>query len=175
MKLRHYAPVAVLRNVYFGIVYSYLKYGVTTWGNAASKYTAKIQVQQNYLIRILSKNPLFKKKLLPIYSHLNLLKFNNIFNLEVLKFIFKFRSNILPACFDKYFRQAAQAHDHSTRFSSNTNWAPIYCSKSITQRSIRYVGCNLWNDLPNDVKNNSQISLNVFVKAIKQLLCDNQC
>ena len=30
MKLRHYAPVAVLRNVYFGIVYSYLKYGVTT-------------------------------------------------------------------------------------------------------------------------------------------------
>ena len=36
MKLRHYAPEAVLRNVYFGIVYSYLKYGVTTWGNAAS-------------------------------------------------------------------------------------------------------------------------------------------
>ena len=42
MKLRHYAPVAVLRNVYFGIVYSYLKHGVATWDNAASKYTAKI-------------------------------------------------------------------------------------------------------------------------------------
>ena len=52
---------AHVRNVYFGIVYSYLKYGVTTWGNAASKYTAKIQVQQNYLIRVLSKTPLLKK------------------------------------------------------------------------------------------------------------------
>ena len=36
MKLRHYVPVAVLRNVYFGIGHSYLPYGVTSWGNAAS-------------------------------------------------------------------------------------------------------------------------------------------
>ena len=47
MKLRHYVPVAALRNVYFGIVYSYMQYGVTSWGNAASKYTT-IQIQQNY-------------------------------------------------------------------------------------------------------------------------------
>ena len=90
MKLRHYVPVAALRNIYFGIVYSYLQYGVTSWGNAASKYTTRIQIQQNYIVKILTKTPFFRKKLLPIYSNLNLLKFNNIFNLEVLKFVFKF-------------------------------------------------------------------------------------
>ena len=36
MKLKHYVPVAALRNVNFGIVYSYLQYGVMSWGNAAS-------------------------------------------------------------------------------------------------------------------------------------------
>ena len=40
-KLRHSVPVTVLRNVYFGILHSYLQYGVTSWGNAASKYTKK--------------------------------------------------------------------------------------------------------------------------------------
>ena len=71
MKLRHYVPVAALRNTYFGIVYSYLQYGVTSWGNAASKYTTRIQIQQNYIVKILTKTPFFRKKLLPIYSNLN--------------------------------------------------------------------------------------------------------
>ena len=108
MKLRHNVPVAALRNVYFGIVYSYLQYGVSSWGNATFKYTTRIQIQQNFIVKILTKTPFFRQKLLPIYSYLNLLKFNNIFNLEVLKFVFKFRSE------NKYFRQAAQIHDHST-------------------------------------------------------------
>ena len=175
MKLRHYVPVAALRNIYFGIVYSYLQYGVTSWGNAASKYTTRIQIQQNYIVKILTKTPFFRKKLLPIYSNLNLLKFNNVFNLEVLKFVFKFRSKTLPSCFNEYFRQAAQIHDHSTRFSSEKNLVSMRCSKSLTQRSIRYTGCNIWNNLPPDIKGNSQISYNVFVKKIKQVLRDKQC
>ena len=121
MKLRHYVPGAALRNIYFGIVYSYLLYGVTSCGNTASKHTTRIQIQQNYIVKILTKTSFFRKKLLPIYSYLKLLKFNNICNLEVLKFIFKFRSKTLPSCFNEYFRQAAQIHDHSTRFSSDGN------------------------------------------------------
>ena len=110
MKLRHYVPVAALRNIYFGIAYSYLQYGVTAWGNAASKYT-RIQLQQNYIVKILTKTPFCRKKILPIYSYLNLLKFN-ILNFEVLKFVFKFLSQSLLFCFKEYFRQAAQIHDH---------------------------------------------------------------
>ena len=77
MKLRHYVPAAALRNVYFGIVCSYLQYGVTSWGNAGSKYTTRIQIQQNYVVKILTKTLFFRKKLLPIYSYLNSLKCNN--------------------------------------------------------------------------------------------------
>ena len=65
-KLRRYVPVTVLRNVNFGIAHSYLQYGVTSWGNAASKYTKKIQVHQIYIIKIIAKTFFFKTKLLPI-------------------------------------------------------------------------------------------------------------
>ena len=93
-KLRHYVQVTVLRNVYFDIVHSYLQYGVTSWSNAASKCTKKIQAHQNYIIKIITKTSSFKTKLLPIYSDLKLLKLNNIFNLEVLKIVFKFQVSL---------------------------------------------------------------------------------
>ena len=105
-KLRHYVPVTIVRNVYFGIVHSYLQYGVTSWGNAASKHIQKNQVQQNYIIKIITKPSFFKTKLLPIYSNLNLLKHTNIFNLEVLELVFKLQTTLLPKCFDNYFRRA---------------------------------------------------------------------
>ena len=79
----------------------------------------------------------------------------------------KYRSKILPPCCNEYFRQAAQVHDYSTGFSSDGNWVSMHCSKALTQRSIRYVGCNIWNNLETDTKGNSQISFNVFVKKLK--------
>jgi len=66
------------------------------------------------------------------------MKFNDIFNLEVLKFAFKFRAKIFPSCFHDYFLQAEQTHSYSTRFTTDENWPLMRCNKQITQRSIRY-------------------------------------
>ena len=51
----------------------------------------KIQIHHNYIIVIITKTSFFKTKLLIIYSDLNLLRHNNILDLEVLKFVFKFQ------------------------------------------------------------------------------------
>ena len=37
------------------------------------------------------------------------------------------------------------------------------------------IGSNIWNNLPTDIKGNSQISYNVFVRKIKLVLRDKQC
>jgi len=50
-KLWHHVPPALLGNVYYSFVYPYLNYGVTFWGNAASKHINKIEVQQNYIVK----------------------------------------------------------------------------------------------------------------------------
>jgi len=46
------------------LVISHLQYGVTSWGNAATKYLKKIEVQQNYIVKIVTKAPFLKLKLL---------------------------------------------------------------------------------------------------------------
>ena len=38
-KLRRLAPQSVLKCVYYSLVYPHLYYGVTSWGNTATKYT----------------------------------------------------------------------------------------------------------------------------------------
>ena len=76
-KLRYYAPTSIWRCVYFSFVYSRLQYGVPSWENSAAKYINKIQVQQNYIIKIISKAPFYKTKPLSLYHESKLLKLNN--------------------------------------------------------------------------------------------------
>ena len=44
----------------------------------------------------------------------------------------------------------------------------MFCSETITQKSIRYVGSKMWNGLPIELKSNPKICLNTFVKKINK-------
>ena len=92
-KLRHHAPQSVLLNVYYSIVYPYLYYGVTSWGCTAAKYTHRIQIEQNYIVKIITKLPFVKTKIAPLYDQLDLLRLIDIYKLEVLKFMLSFKKN----------------------------------------------------------------------------------
>ena len=90
-KLRHQASLTALRSVYFAFVYPHLQYGITSWGNTSAKYLKKIEVKQNLIVKILAHAPFLRTKVAPIYHRLDFLTLNNIFKLEVLKFVFNFR------------------------------------------------------------------------------------
>ena len=152
-KLRHYAPPSILRNVYFSIAYSRLQYGITTWGNSAAKYVNKIQVQQNYIVKIITKTLFFKTKVSPLYDELKLLKLNKIYKLEISKLMYKFKFESLPICFNQYFVLPSETHSYSTRFVTGDNYSLTRFNKSDSQRSIRYEGPKIWNELPADIKN----------------------
>ena len=113
-KLRHYASPSILRKVYFSIAYSHLQYGITKWGNSAATYVNKIQVQQNCIVKIITKTSFFKTKLSPLYDELKLLKLHNIYKLEVSKLMYKFKSKSLPICFNEYFLSSSEVHSYST-------------------------------------------------------------
>ena len=69
-KLRRHAPQSMLKYVYYSLFYPYLYYGVTTWGNTVTKYTKNIQIQLNYVVKVINSSSSFKTKLLPIYQEL---------------------------------------------------------------------------------------------------------
>ena len=137
-KLRHYAPPSILRNVYFSIAYSHLQHGITAGRNSAARYVNKIQMQQNCIVKAITKTSFFKTKLSPLYYELKLLKLNNIYKLEVLKLMYKLKSKSLPICFNEYFVLPSKVHSYSTRFVTGDNYTLTRLNKSNSQRSIRY-------------------------------------
>ena len=132
-KLRHHAPQSILINVNYSIVYLHLYYGVTSWNNTAAKYTDRIQIEQNSIVKIITKSPFTKTKISPLYNKLNLLRLNDTYKLEVLKFMFSFKKKILPNCFKDYFTITSEIHEYPTRFACDDNWAiNFHCTKSTT-------------------------------------------
>ena len=103
-KLIHFAPLSVLRNVYFSIVYNlHLHYGIFIWEHSAAKYINKIQVQQNHIVKIITKSSFIRTKLNPLYQKLNLLNLSNIYKSVILKLMGKYQNNSLPNCFNDAF------------------------------------------------------------------------
>ena len=76
-----------VRSNYGGYIYS------------AAKYTHRIQIEQNYIVKVITKLPFVKTKIAPLYDRLDLLRLIDIYKLEVLKFMFslkkKFFQNVL--------------------------------------------------------------------------------
>ena len=162
-KLRHHAPQSILINVYHSIVYPHLYYGATSWGNTAAKYTDRIQIKQNSIVKIITKLPFIKTKISPLFDKLNLLRLDDIYKLEVLKFMFSFKKKILLNCFKDYFTIPSEIHEYPARFACDDNWEEnFHCTKSTTQRSIKFTACKLWNDLPSEFKSIRELSLKSF-------------
>ena len=130
--------------MYYSIVYTHLYYGVTSWGNTEAKYTDRIQIEQKSIVKIITKLPFIKTKISPLCDKLNLLRLDDIYKLEVLKFMFSFKKKILPNCFKDYFTIPSEIHEYPTRFACDGNWAVnFHCTQSTTQRSIKFTGCKL--------------------------------
>ena len=122
--------------MYNSNAYPHLYYGVTSSGNTAAKYTDLIQIGQNSIGKIITKLPFIKTKISPLYDELNLLRLDDIYKLEVLKFMFSFKKKILPNCFKDYFTISSEVHEYPTGFACDDNWAVnFHCTKSIPHKN----------------------------------------
>ena len=103
----------------------------------------------------------------PHYFKLQILKLEDLYKLEVAKFMHQFSQNKLPCRFRHYFSHPSDRHTHSTRHASGKNISLPRFSSTKTQRSIKYIGAKIWNDIPLDLK---QLSYNKFKFSYKQFL-----
>ena len=83
--------------------------------------------------------------------------------------MYKFIHKQLPAQFDNYFNSAMAINKRSTRASQKKNqlYIPRFRTNRL-QRSIKYRGVKVWNDIPNKIKNNGNLS--TFKKIHKKHL-----
>jgi hypothetical protein len=172
----------LLKNIYYSVVYSHLNYGIQAWGSASSNDLEKLLILQKKAVRIMSgvqyfqiydqpPGPLPASE--PLFKNLEILKINDIFKLNIGKFIYNTLANESPSIFSDWFIYNHLVHEHATRLNAaiiqQEHFDVGYAepSKNLhTQRSnlvkygyrkIQVYGPILWNSFPDELKDSPSI------------------
>ena len=167
-KLRYNISVDIPTMFYYSLIYPFLIYGVQVWGLTYPTYLKPVTTLQKQLARIMTfSEPMSHSE--PLLKSLNLLKFNDITQSEILSCAYQWFHKLIPSCFLAFFKPISSIHDYSTRQSVNENL--FIKSIQTTQygiRSLHYTGSHLWNSLPNTIKQITPFSR--FRKTLKKNL-----
>ena len=99
-----------------------------------------------------------------------ILKLEDLFRFEIAKFMHQFTCKKLPTNFNHYFTYISAVSSHATSHSSNNDIFLPRLHSARTQRSIKFIGAKLWNDIPFEIK---KLAFNKFKESYKSLLLNN--
>ena len=148
-------------------MYSILNYGIIVWGTAAQNQLHEINVRMNNIVRTITWNKKFFH-VTYLYKKLNYLKLNDIYHLEVAKFVHKICYNKLPLLFQQRFIKIELVQSHQTRKLTKLNYFLPRVSKTAGQKKLEFQGAKLWNDIDEDIKHKT---FNSFKKCFKEKNC----
>ena len=152
-KLNKLLPTRILITLYYALIFPHLIYGIIIWGSTYSSYLTSLQTLQNKAIKAIAKIK-SKDRVTSIYKQYNLLiQTNDIYRLEIAKFMHHFHTKSLPFIFTDYFMYLKDYHHHKTMISDRTNFLLPYYSSFQFQRCIKYSGVKLWNCILENIKN----------------------
>ena len=91
------------------------------------------------------------------YSKLKILKLQDLFKFEVGKLVYSYFQNKLPQQLSNLFKLTNEISQYNTRSSHKSRnylYIPRYHTQHL-QKSIKYQGVKIWNDIPPEIQNSS--------------------
>ena len=116
--IRRYLSKENIKTLYYALIYTRIKYGLTVYGQAGKTNLNKIQVLQNKLLKVLSSKK-FRYSTDMLHNEFKILKVEDMVKQEVLTFVFNYFNDNLPPVFDNYYDTLASTHCRNTRHGSN--------------------------------------------------------
>ncbi len=141
----------------------YLNYCILVWGGSSTQCKRLFTLQKR-AVRIIS-NAGYRDHSTPLFEQFKLLKFNDLYYLNLGKFMYKFNHNSLPSCFNSFFTLTSNIHPYDTRSTRKKNLYVCFNRTSLFRNSIVQRGTTYWNSLSNSLK--SALTLANFSKKLK--------
>ena len=134
-KSEKYVDTHTLKTVYFALIYPYLHYGITSWRSSAQFHLNKLEVKQKCALKIITNNPIDTPST-PLFFHLKLLKFKDIYELKMVTEIKRIINNDLTEQYKLNFTY--NILDHNTRSSANKKLAIPSVNTNIGKNSFKF-------------------------------------
>ena len=109
-RLKRYLPISGMKLMYDSLILSHIQFVITNWGFELGR----ISKLQKRALRIMT-NSRYHAHTEPLFKQLHLLKVKDIFDVQCLKFWYKFVNNELPNYFRNIFTYNHELHDFETR------------------------------------------------------------
>jgi len=87
----------------------------------------------------------FRSKLDRLYKYLNLLKVDNIYNLDIGKIMHKIHSGNPPDNFKQLFTPLNQIHSYATRSAARGAFFWQAAANKYGKRSLKHLGPKIWD------------------------------
>lgn len=165
-RLRNYVDKNTLSMLYYSLGYSHLQYCINIWGTAAEVCLHEVKVRQNNIIRTINRKSKFNH-ITSSYKSLNLLKFNEIYFLEMAKFMHKLVNNKLPPILQTKFVKITEVHNYDTRQAKRTIYFRPRVIKSSSQNYTVVRGTKIWQSIEENIKSMHWV---LFKKNLKKRL-----
>jgi len=110
-RLKRFLPLNILRTLYTSLILPHLNFGVLAWGFQP----LRLFTLQKKAVRLIT-NSKYNSHTSGIFKSLNLLKLDDIFKVQLLKFYFKLKKGSLPAYWNSFYLvPVASTHNYATR------------------------------------------------------------
>ena len=146
---KNYLAQSNLRQLYYTLINPHLLYGNILWGSAYKSQLHKLENQQKKAIRSIT-NSKYNEHTSPLFKSLNILKVQDMHEIELAKLAFMHQNNSLPRPLLNIYNQNYHVHSHKTRQQMDLHMNKIH--NDVVFRSFVYKGPRVWSKLPNEIK-----------------------
>ena len=147
---------------------SRINYGILCWGRTKKSILKPISILLNRALRCI--NFVNRRQTInPLYFKEHILKLDDIFKLEVSKFMYRYNKGTLPSNFSKHFQNTHITHTYNTRHNNNN----LFLRRKHTRKGmegLNFLGVRLWCEVPDSIKIKSNCYS--FSKSFKSHLLD---
>jgi hypothetical protein len=155
-RLKHTLQRKSLKLLYYSFIYPYLNYGILLWGAAFNKYLTPLIRLQKKAVRIVS-GANYNDSTKPIFINLEILKLEDIYKLEISKYVYRCILKLLPLSMQNIFTLASDTHNRITRQTTTLKLRVTKPRIITTKQCSTYMGPFIWNSLPNNLYLNKNV------------------
>ena len=154
----------IARAIYHACIYPHKSYAIEIYGIANDTLMSKLQVQQNKLLKLLTKRD-YRYSTNKFHQENRILQVKHIHELYTLAFVFRCLKYTPIEPFKDYFTRRGEEHDYDMRNNENLSSNQIFLNTGKTTTHTN--GAVLWNNCPANITDPNDIgSFKNFVRIL---------
>ena len=145
--LRHFEPPHTLLGIYRSLIYPYLSYRISAWGQATQIHLSKLLTLQKRVLRLMhfADN---REHAIPIFIATNIMAINMLYCEAIANLMHNISNKYAPPNIIDFFTKLNNVHTYNTRSLAAENFYVNHSRLELQKHSFSKIGLKLWNSLP---------------------------